>query len=182
MTSGSQADSTAALVGFRLMSGAGGGMAQWLVLRPWFPAMRVWVLVTSIGSAFGFFCSNWIGAAISATPEPGILGTLEGMMSPPSLIPQFLLDGIFGLALGMIQSLALGRHVLVATGWILASGGGMMAASIANRVLFTFLGSIGVPVQGNENPIFWAIVAFSTLSYAALTGPFWIWRLRSSQQ
>ncbi len=165
-----------ALVVFRLISGALGGLVQWLVLRQWLLALRPWVLATSLGSAIALVVVNLLW---SLTLAPSPVGPMGAFAPPMSVLPQFLFEGIYGLVLGVAQWLVLKTKVSQAGGWILASAVGFLLTSVGTGLLQQLLGPLGLDVsQGAWNPFFWAIAAISLALYAALTGGFLIWNLR----
>lgn len=164
------------LIVFRLVSGALGGAAQWLVLKQWLPSIRPWVLATSLGNAIALAMINGLWAATLMPPASGFIG---GMMPPMSVLPQFLFDGIYGILLGVAQWLVLRTKVPQAGWWVLVSSVGMIATSIGMDVLQRLIGPMGIDVsQSAWNPFFWVIAAVSTVLYAAITGGFLVWSLR----
>lgn len=164
------------LILFRLISGALGGTAQWLVLKQWLPSIRSWVLVTSLGSAIALAIINGLWTATLMPPASGLIG---GMMPPLSVLPQFVFDGIYGILLGIAQWLVLRTKVPQAGWWMLINGIGAIASSIGIDVLQKFIGPMGIDVsQSAWNPFFWAIASMSVVLYAAITGGFLVWSLR----
>ncbi|MBD1900716.1 hypothetical protein NDI44_03150 [Trichocoleus sp. DQ-A3] len=164
------------LIVFRLIGGALGGTAQWLVLRQWLPSIRSWVLATSLGSAIALAVINGLWAVTLMPPASGLIG---GMMPTMSVLPQFLFDGIYGILLGVAQWLVLRTKVPQAGWWVLISGVGAIASSIGIDVLQRFVGPMGIDVsQSAWNPFFWAIASVSVVLYAAISGGFLVWSLR----
>lgn len=161
---------------FRLVSGALGGAAQWLVLRSWLPSMRGWVLATSIGSAIAFAISNRVWSATLLPPPEGVMGSF---MPPVSVLPLFVFGGISGLVLGVAQWLVLRTKLPQASWWIPLSGIGMLGESLVVGVLQSALGPMGIEVSANAlNPVYWAIAVIGIMVYAAITGGFLIRYLR----
>ncbi len=164
------------LIVFRLIGGALGGTAQWLVLRQWLPSIRSWVLATSLGSAIALAMINGLWTVTLMPPASGLIGN---MMPPLSVLPQFIFDGIYGILLGVAQWLVLRTKVPQAVWWVLISGVGAIASSIVIDALQKFIGPMGIDVsQSAWNPFFWAIASVSVVLYTVITGGFLVWSLR----
>ncbi|MGB8698269.1 MAG: hypothetical protein WCD18_02535 [Thermosynechococcaceae cyanobacterium] len=164
------------LIVFRLISGALGGAAQWLVLKSWLPSMQSWVLATSLGSAIAFFISNRLGSATRIPPPEGIMGDLWPSVS---VLPPFIFGGIVGLVLGIAQWLVFRTKLPQAQWWIPLSSLGMLGEAIVVGALQSAIGPQGIDVSVSAfNPVYWAIAAISVVVYAALTGGFLVRCLR----
>jgi uncharacterized membrane protein YqgA involved in biofilm formation len=159
-----------------LVSGALGGVAQWLVLKSWLPSIRGWVLATSVGGAIAFTISNALWSATLIPPAESIMGAFLPTMS---ILPEFVFGGIVGLVLGVTQWLVLRTKLPQAYWWIPLSSIGMLGEAVVIQALQNTMGPWGIEVGASAlNPGYWAISAFSVVVYAVVTGGFLVRCLR----
>jgi hypothetical protein len=113
------------VVGFSL------GVAQWLVLRKYFPQLAQWVLATCAGIALGWN-STFVGAAVE-------IASMSGLYSHhyANVTFHFILGIISGTILGVAQWIVLRQKFQQAKLWIIANAIGEGLASALYSMWFT---------------------------------------------
>ncbi len=157
-----------AIVGYGAGAAGGGiaaGVLQWLVLRRQIARASRWVLASTVagavigvvGVALGAtlgFSTRWVGGGPETTGE-----TSSGEWA------LFVLLGLYGTVLGVLQWLVLRRQVARAGWWVLASTVGWVVGGLVAGLVGA---TVGVDLS-------WAGLG---AVYGAITGPVLVWLLR----
>jgi hypothetical protein len=146
------------------------GFAQWLVLRRHIPNMRLWGVVTLIGTAAGLAIGwplRWIMLWVLYNQQGELYQAIHGEVG---MVLGWSLAGVLtGALAGGLQWLILRRKVHKAAWWILASGIAMaVGLSVGWTIEREMLGDVGTAVSGAAGGIF----------YSAITGTLLIVLLR----
>jgi hypothetical protein len=137
-----------------IVMGAGGGFAQWVVLRERIPGTGWWILASAMGFAAVFGLS---GAVPSNNPATTGL----------------IIAAAFGLVGGVPQWLILRQTVARAGWWVLASILGLMAGEIGFPI------AIALNTTNDDLNMLVVGLVFAA-GYGAITGATMVWLLRGS--
>jgi hypothetical protein len=147
------------------------GFAQWLVLRRYLASIRLWGIVTLIGTTVGLavgWVLRWIMLWVAYNQQGDFYQALHGEIG---MVLGWSIAGIImGGTMGLLQWLILRRKVDKAALWIVANAIAMaVALSVGWTIEREMLGDVGTAVSGATGGIF----------YSAITGTLLIVLLRN---